>query len=167
LNANLIHNRKDFMENITLSVNGATYTVDVESDAPLLWVLRDQIGLKGTKFGCGAGLCGACTVHLDGRAVHSCRTKAVSAVGREITTIEGLSPDGSHPVQQAWLAESVSQCGYCQPGQIMNAAAFLAAHPKPTEAEIVAEQARVLCRCGTYQRILKAISRAAEAGGSS
>ena len=149
------------MANIILSVNGEIYTLDVDSDTPLLWVLRDQVGLKGTKFGCGLGICGACIVHLDGQATHSCITPVVSAAGRQITTIEGLSPDGTHPLQQAWIAENVAQCGYCQTGQIMNAAAFLAIHPNPNDDDIRSAQSSVLCRCGTFQRILKAVSRVA------
>ncbi len=155
------------MATIALVVNGGTYTVDVDSDAPLLWVLRDQIGLKGTKFGCGIGLCGACTVHLDGQVTRSCITPATVTEGHQITTIEGLSPDGSHPLQQAWVTENVPQCGYCQSGQIMNAAAFLASHSNPTEDDIRSFQSGVLCRCGTYQRILKAVVRAAQTGGRS
>jgi isoquinoline 1-oxidoreductase subunit alpha len=149
------------MTRFSLNVNGATRPVDVDPDTPLLWVLRDTLGLTGTKFGCGVGLCGACTVHLDGEAVRSCTTTVVEARGKRITTIEGLSPDGAHPVQRAWLAEQVPQCGYCQPGQIMQAAALLAKHPRPTDAQIDEAMQGTLCRCGTYQRIRKAIHTAA------
>jgi isoquinoline 1-oxidoreductase subunit alpha len=149
------------MASLTLNINGDARTVDAEPDMPLLWVLRDLLSLTGTKFGCGAGLCGACTVHVDGAAVRSCMTPASASAGHAITTIEGLSSDGSHPVQQAWLAESVSQCGYCQAGQIMAAAALLSATPQPTDADIDAAFADMLCRCGTYMRIRRAIHRAA------
>jgi aerobic-type carbon monoxide dehydrogenase small subunit (CoxS/CutS family) len=142
-------------------VNGAERAVDVAPDTPLLWVLRDTLGLTGTKFGCGLGLCGACTVHLDGRAVRSCSTPVSEADGHRVTTIEGLSPDHPHPLQAAWIAEEVPQCGYCQSGQIMAAAALLATRPRPTEAEIDAAMAGNLCRCGTYLRIRRAILRAA------
>jgi isoquinoline 1-oxidoreductase subunit alpha len=150
------------MASLTLNINGDARTVDAEPDMPLLWVLRDLLSLTGTKFGCGAGLCGACTVHVDGAAVRSCMTPASASAGHAITTIEGLSSDGSHPVQQAWLAEAVSQCGYCQTGQIMAAAALLSATPRPTDADIDAAFADMLCRCGTYMRIRRAIHRAAE-----
>src|SRR5262245_14409188 len=129
---------------------------------PLLWVLRDVLNLTGTKFGCGMGFCGACTVHLDGAAIRSCSTSIATAAGKHVTTIEGLSPDSSHPLQRAWMAEYVPQCGYCQAGQIMNAAAFLAKTPNPSAADIDAAMAGVLCRCGTYQRIRQAIQRAAK-----
>jgi aerobic-type carbon monoxide dehydrogenase small subunit (CoxS/CutS family) len=147
----------------TLNVNGKTLEVDVEADTPLLWVLRDTLGMTGTKYGCGMALCGACTVHLDGEPVRSCVTP-VSALtaGQKITTIEGLSPDRSHPVQKAWIELDVPQCGYCQSGQIMSAVALLARTPKPTDADIDAAMAGNLCRCGTYQRIRAAIHRAAE-----
>ncbi|MBN1285765.1 MAG: (2Fe-2S)-binding protein [Anaerolineae bacterium] len=154
------------MDAFTLTVNGETYTVDVASDTPLLWVLRDALGLTGTKYSCGIGVCGACTVLLDGEPVRSCSIP-VSAVGdRAVTTIEGLSPDGAHlhPVQQAWIEEQAPQCGYCQPGQIMNAVALLAKNPNPTDAEIDAAMRNVLCRCGTYQRIRRAIHRVAKGG---
>jgi isoquinoline 1-oxidoreductase alpha subunit len=147
-----------------LIVNGAEQAVDVAPDTPLLWVLRDTLGLTGTKFGCGVGLCGACTVHLDDRAVRSCSTPVSGADGHRITTIEGLSPDRPHPLQAAWIAEEVPQCGYCQPGQIMAAAALLATKPRPTAAEIDAAMAGNLCRCGTYVRIRRAILRAAGTG---
>lgn len=145
----------------TLRVNGESHIVDVSPDTPLLWVLRDSLGLTGTKFSCGEGRCGACTVHLDGEAVKSCRIEISEVGGREVTTIEGLSADGSHPLQQAWIEDRVAQCGYCQPGQIMAAAALLAKTPHPTDEEIDAAMADVLCRCGTYQRIQQAIHHAA------
>lgn len=147
---------------LKLTVNEKPLEVDVEPDTPLLWVLRDTLGLTGTKYGCGIALCGACTVHLDGEPVRSCVTP-VSAIGdRKVTTIEGLSPDRSHPVQQAWIALDVPQCGYCQSGQIMSAAALLASNPHPTDADIDAAMSGNLCRCGTYQRIRAAIHRAAK-----
>ncbi|HEX5819953.1 MAG TPA: (2Fe-2S)-binding protein [Gemmatimonadales bacterium] len=152
------------MAAITLKINGQDKQVDVPEDMPLLWVLRDRLDLTGTKFGCGIGSCGACTVHLDGVAVRSCQTPAVAAAGRSITTIEGLSADGSHPVQQAWIEAQVPQCGYCQSGQIMAAAALLATNPDPSDTDIDTAMSGNLCRCGTYQRIRKAIHRAAEAG---
>jgi isoquinoline 1-oxidoreductase subunit alpha len=145
----------------TLLINGAATTVDVDPDTPLLWVLRDHLNLTGTKFGCGVGQCGACTVHLDGEATRSCQWIVSDVGARHVTTIEGLSPDGSHPVQQAWLAAQVPQCGYCQPGQIMSAAALLAGKPHPTDADIDAAMAGNICRCGTYQRIREAIHAAA------
>ena len=144
---------------ITLTVNGKQHQLDVEDDAPLLWVIRDELGLTGTKFGCGIGQCGACTVQIDGQPVRSCSFPA-GAVQGAITTIEGLSENLKHPVQQAWLAEDVPQCGYCQCGQIMAAAAFLKTNPEPTDADIDAHITN-LCRCGTYPRIRKAIHRAA------
>jgi isoquinoline 1-oxidoreductase alpha subunit len=146
----------------TLTINGTAHELDVEPETPLLWVLRDTIGLTGTKFGCGIAQCGACTVHLDGQPVRSCSLPASSAVGREITTIEGLSRGGKHPVQRAWVENTVPQCGYCQSGQIMTAAALLARNPDPSDAEIDAAMAGNLCRCGTYPRIRRAIHRAAE-----
>ena len=148
---------------ITLSVNGKSTTVDVPGDMPLLWVIRDVLNLKGTKFGCGIGQCGACTVHLRGRAVRSCQTQVSMASGAAITTIEGLSPDGSHPLQVAWQDLDVPQCGYCQAGQIMSASALLATNPKPSDAEINTAMNGNLCRCGTYSRIREAIKRAAAA----
>ena len=146
---------------ITLTVNGKTRQVDVEPDTPLLWVVRDELELTGTKFGCGIAQCGACTVHVDGTATRSCSFPVSSAVGKKITTIEGLAKDASHPVQQAWLEIDVPQCGYCQSGQIMAAAAFLAKNPKPTDDDIDKGMTN-LCRCGTYPRIKKAIHRAAD-----
>lgn len=146
---------------VRIRVNGVAHDVDADPDMPLLWAIRDLVGLTGTKYGCGQGLCGACTVHLDGKAVRACATP-VSAVGdRAVTTIEGLSPDGRHPLQQAWSALGVPQCGYCQPGQLMTAAALLAETPKPTAAQIEAAMAGNLCRCGTYERIRAGIARAA------
>ena len=144
-----------------LNVNGTERQVDAPDDMPLLWVLRDVLGLTGTKFGCGMAQCGACTVHIEGQAVRSCVTP-VSAVGtRMVTTIEGLSPDGSHPVQKAWAEQDVVQCGYCQPGQIMSAAALLAQNPEPTDQEIDLAMGGNICRCGTYQRIREAVRSAA------
>jgi aerobic-type carbon monoxide dehydrogenase small subunit (CoxS/CutS family) len=145
---------------VTLSVNGKRYDLDVEDDAPLLWVLRDELGLTGTKFGCGIAACGACTVQLDGVATRTCVMPAKRAEGKQIVTIEALSTDGRHPVQLAWAAEDVPQCGYCQSGQIMAAAALLKSHPEPTDADIDGAMTN-LCRCGTYPRIRKAIHRAA------
>ena len=145
-----------------LTVNGTSYEVDAEPETPLLWVLRDNIGLTGTKFGCGVAQCGACMVHLDGEAVPSCTLPLDSAVGAQITTIEGLSDDNSHPVQRAWIEHTVPQCGYCQSGQIMSAAALLRQTRNPTDEDIDAAMAGNLCRCGTYQRIRQAIHRAAE-----
>jgi aerobic-type carbon monoxide dehydrogenase small subunit (CoxS/CutS family) len=145
-----------------LNVNGRDLETDAAPDTPLLWVLRDHLNLTGTKFGCGAALCGACTVHLDGAPIRSCVTPASAAEGRRVTTIEGLSADRSHAVQRAWLELDVPQCGYCQSGQIMSAVALLAANPAPTDADIDAAMAGNICRCGTYPRIRKAIHRAAE-----
>jgi len=145
-----------------LDVNGRQYDVDVPADMPLLWVLRDVVGLTGTKFGCGMMQCGACTVHVDGAAMRSCMTPASALVGKKITTIEGLSADASHAVQRAWVETDVVQCGYCQSGQVMAAAALLAQKPKPTDADIDAAMNGNLCRCGTYQRIRAAVHRAAE-----
>jgi isoquinoline 1-oxidoreductase subunit alpha len=146
---------------INLRVNGRTYSVDVEPDTPLLWVLRDTLGLTGTKFGCGIALCGSCTIHLDGQATRSCVLPVSAAQGKQITTIEGLSADGSHPVQRAWMAHDVPQCGYCQPGMIMAAAALLKAKPSPTDADIDAAVTNI-CRCGTYARVRQAIHTAAK-----
>lgn len=146
-----------------LTVNGRSTTVDVPGDMPLLWVLRDVLNMKGTKFGCGIGACGACTVQIGGRAVRACQTQ-VSSVTAEIKTIEGLSPDGSHPLQKAWLELDVPQCGYCQAGQLMSAAALLASKPKPTDADINSAMNGNVCRCGTYMRIREAIHLAANGG---
>ena len=144
-----------------LDVNGTVREVDAPGDMPLLWVLRDRFGLTGVKFGCGMAQCGACTVHIDGQAVRSCVTPISEVGNRKVTTIEGLSPDGSHPVQRAWIEHDVVQCGYCQSGQIMAAAALLAARPDPTDADIDAAMAGNICRCGTYQRIREAVHDAA------
>jgi aerobic-type carbon monoxide dehydrogenase small subunit (CoxS/CutS family) len=146
----------------TLLINGKSRTVDAEPDTPLLWVIRERLQLTGTKFGCGVAQCGACTVHLDGAPVRSCQTTVAQAVGKKITTIEGLHPEGRHPVQLAWIAEQVPQCGYCQSGQIMSAAALLAKNPNPSDAQIVDAMAGNICRCATYPRIKRAIKRAAQ-----
>ncbi|HWN84667.1 MAG TPA: (2Fe-2S)-binding protein [Vicinamibacterales bacterium] len=145
----------------TLNVNGKTTTVDVPADMPLLWVIRDVLNLKGTKFGCGIGQCGACTVNLRGRAVRACQTPVSTAANAPITTIEGLSADGTHPLQQAWMEIDVPQCGYCQAGQIMSANALLSTNPRPTDAQITTAMNGNICRCGTYLRIRQAIQRAA------
>ncbi|MDH6234127.1 isoquinoline 1-oxidoreductase alpha subunit [Mesorhizobium soli] len=154
---------------VAFTINGQHQELDVEPETPLLWVIRDELGLIGTKYGCGIAQCGACTVHVDGQAVRSCSLQVGDADGKTIITIEGLSPDGTHPVQQAWLAEDVPQCGYCQSGQIMAAVAFLGEHPDPTDADID-DQLTNICRCGTYARIRAAIHRAAaiakDAGGA-
>src|SRR5512132_2951072 len=147
-----------------LNINGRTHQVDVDPDTPLLWVLRDTIGLTGTKFGCGISQCGACTVHVDGAAQRSCTTPVSAVAGRKVTTIEGLSPDRSHPLQQAWIAEQVPQCGYCQSGMLMTAAALLARNPKPTDGDIDSALGGHICRCGTDQRIRRAVHRAAGSG---
>ena len=152
------------MARLTLLVNGARRTVDVAPETPLLWVLRDALALTGTKYGCGIAQCGACTVLLDGEAVRSCQTPVKDAVGHRVTTIEGLSKDGGHPVQRAWVADEVPQCGYCQSGQIVAAAALLSKKPHPTDADIDDAMAGILCRCGTYNRIRRAIHRAAKGG---
>ena len=146
---------------ITLTVNGTQHDVDLEPDTPLLWALRDAVGLTGTKFGCGIAQCGACTVHINGRAMRSCSVPIGTLAGASVVTIEGLSPDGKHPVQQAWLAEDVPQCGYCQSGQIMATVSFLKQYPNPTDAEIDANITNI-CRCGTYERLRRAIHRAAD-----
>ncbi len=146
---------------ISLDVNGKRQQVDVAPDVPLLWVLREKLGLTGTKYGCGIAVCGACTVHVDGQAVRSCVTPASAATGSKVTTIEGLSAKTDHPVQRAWIEADVPQCGYCQPGQIMSAAALLARKPAPTDADIDDAMAGNICRCGTYQRIRAAIHGAA------
>ncbi len=150
---------------ISLSVNGKRHDLNVQPDTPLLWVLRETIGLTGTKFGCGLGQCGACTVQLDGQAVRSCQIPVSAVAGKKVTTIEGLSPDSSHVLQRAWIAEQVPQCGYCQSGQIMAAAALLAKTPRPTDEDIDAGMTNI-CRCGTYQRIRRAIHRAAKMMGA-
>ena len=150
---------------VKLRVNGVEHALDVDPDMPLLWVLRDALDLTGTKYGCGQALCGACTVHLDGEVVRSCVTPVRRAEGHAVTTIEGLSPDGSHPLQKAWVALGVPQCGYCQAGQIMTAAALLAEKPHPTDDEIDTSLAGNLCRCGTYPRIRAAVRKAAGGAG--
>jgi aerobic-type carbon monoxide dehydrogenase small subunit (CoxS/CutS family) len=149
------------MPQYILQINSTQRTVEAEPDMPLLWALRDLLNMTGTKYGCGIGMCGACTVHLDGEAARSCQTSVAIAVGKRVTTIEGLGEHGLHIVQRAWIAEQVPQCGYCQPGQIMSAAALLAANPRPSDAEIDDAMAGNLCRCGTYFRLRKAIQRAA------
>jgi isoquinoline 1-oxidoreductase alpha subunit len=148
---------------VAIRLNGTRRSVDADPQTPLLWVIRDIVGLTGTKFGCGIGACGACTVHVDGQAVRSCTMTLADADGRDVVTIEGLSLDGTHPVQRAWEANNVPQCGYCQPGQIMQAAALLKQTPNPTDQDIVAATAGNICRCGTYLRIRAAIKAAAEA----
>ena len=154
------------MADITIRVNGSEKKVSVPPETPLLWVLRDALELTGTKFGCGAGLCGACTVHVDGAAVRSCSTPVSQVAGKTVMTIEGLGANGLDPLQQAWIAEEVPQCGYCQVGQIMAAAALLAKTPNPTDDEITQGMNGNICRCGTYERIRMAIHRAAKAGGA-
>jgi isoquinoline 1-oxidoreductase subunit alpha len=151
------------MADFTLRVNGSEKKVNVSPETPLLWVLRDTLGLTGTKFGCGAGLCGACTVHVEGAAVRSCSTQVSQVAGKSITTIEGLSANGLHILQEAWIEQEVPQCGYCQTGQIMTAAALLAKTPNPSDEEITQAMNGNLCRCGTYERIRKAIRQAATA----
>jgi aerobic-type carbon monoxide dehydrogenase small subunit (CoxS/CutS family) len=146
---------------IPVIVNGKRHQIEADADTPLLWVLRENLGMTGTKFGCGIAQCGACTVHVDGQPIRSCITSIASVKGKKITTIEGLSANGNHPLQKAWIAEEVPQCGYCQSGQIMSAAALLAAKPKPTDTDIDAAMSGNICRCGTYQRIRRAIHRAA------
>ena len=152
---------KDFPQ-LKLNVNRKEYTIAVQPDTPLLWVIRENLGLTGTKYGCGVAVCGACTVHVDGEAVRSCSTPVSDVQGKEITTIEGLSPDGSHPVQKAWIEDEVPQCGYCHSGQIMTAAALLAENPTPTDEDIDDAMSDNICRCGTYQRIRRAIHRASQ-----
>jgi isoquinoline 1-oxidoreductase alpha subunit len=147
---------------VAFALNGKPVTSQAPDRTPLLWVIRDELNLTGTKFGCGAALCGACTVHVNGKAVRSCTTPVSAARGARVTTIEGLSADGSHPLQKAWVAEEVPQCGYCQSGQIMKAAELLAANPKPTREQIVAHMDGNICRCGTYNRIIAAIQRASK-----
>ena len=152
---------KNHMANFTLRVNGSERKVSVAADTPLLWVLRDTLELAGTKFGCGAGLCGACTVHVEGAAIRSCSTPVSEVAGKSVVTIEGLGANGLHALQSAWIAEEVPQCGYCQTGQIMTAAALLAKTPNPSDEQITQAMNGNLCRCGTYERIRKAIHRAA------
>lgn len=149
---------------IAFSINGKSVSVEASPDTPLLWVIREQLKLTGTKFGCGQALCGACTVHVDGRAARSCQTQVSQVEGRKVTTIEGLSENGDHPLQKAWIAEQVPQCGYCQSGQIMQAAELLATKKNPSRQEIVDHMDGNLCRCGTYPRIVRAIERAAKEG---
>ncbi|MEY4284096.1 MAG: (2Fe-2S)-binding protein [Betaproteobacteria bacterium] len=150
------------MRSVSLTINGKPSTVDVDPATPLVWVLREHLQLTGTKFGCGMAQCGACTVHVNGEAIRSCVTPVSSVAGKSITTIEGLSADGTHPLQKAWVAEQVPQCGYCQSGQIMQAATLLAKNKKPTREQIVEHMNGNICRCGTYQRIVKAVQRAAK-----
>ena len=150
------------MPAVAFTVNNKAVSVETEPDTPLLWVVREHLKLTGTKFGCGSGLCGACTVHLDGRAVRSCQVPMDQVSGKKVTTIEGLSPNSSHALQKAWIAEQVPQCGYCQSGQIMQAAALLAKNPRPSREEIVKHMNGNICRCGTYSRIVRAIERAAK-----
>ena len=147
---------------VSLIVNGSTREFDGDPNMPLLWFVRDELGLTGTKFGCGMALCGACTVHLDGTAVRACVTPVIAASGRNVTTIEGLHPEGNHPVQKAWRSENVPQCGYCQSGQIMQAASLLASNPHPSDEDIIRGMDGNICRCGTYQRIFSAIKLAAQ-----
>jgi len=149
------------MTAIAFTINGQRASIEAEPDTPLLWVVREHLKLTGTKFGCGAGLCGACTVHVDGKATRSCQIAVSQVAGKKVTTIEGLSPDGTHPLQKAWVEEQVPQCGYCQSGQIMQAAELLASNKKPTRDQIVAHMDGNLCRCGTYSRIIAAVQRAA------
>jgi isoquinoline 1-oxidoreductase alpha subunit len=149
---------------VAFTLNGKAVSVEADGNTPLLWVIREHIKLTGTKYGCGAGLCGACTVHVNGKAVKSCQTEASTIAGAKVTTIEGLSSDSSHPLQKAWVAEQVPQCGYCQSGQIMKAAELLAANPKPSRGQIVAHMDGNICRCGTYNRIIAAVERASKEG---
>lgn len=150
---------------INFTLNGRAQRIDVANEMPLLWVIRDTLGMTGTKFGCGVAQCGACTVHIDGQPARSCVTQASAIAGKRVTTIEGLSPDASHPVQKAWIEADVPQCGYCQSGQIMTAAGLLAKKPKPTDADIDEAMRGNICRCGTYQSIRQAVHRAAELTG--
>jgi isoquinoline 1-oxidoreductase alpha subunit len=147
---------------VSFTLNGKSVSVEADGNTPLLWVLRDHLNLTGTKYGCGAGLCGACTVHVNGQAVKACQTEASTVQGAKVTTIEGLSAKGNHPLQKAWIAEQVPQCGYCQSGQIMKAAELLAKNKKPTREQIVAHMDGNICRCGTYNRIISAIQRASK-----
>ena len=155
------------MASLNLNVNDKTYKVDVDPQTPLLWVIRDHVGLTGTKFGCGISQCGACTVHMDGNPIRSCITPVSTAVGRKITTIEGISPDGSHPIQKAWIQHQVPQCGYCHSGQIMSAVALLNENPDPTDEDIDSAMEGNICRCGTYNRIREAIHTAAKMNANS
>ena len=155
------------MSSVTLTINGQSYSLDVPSDMPLLWALRDKLNLVGTKYSCGIGVCGSCTVLVNDVPMRSCVIPAISMAGMDITTIEGLDPAGQHPVQQAWNEEDVAQCGYCQGGQILTASALLSQNPDPSDQDIDSAMAGVMCRCGTYHRIRKAIKRAARAGGAS
>ena len=149
---------------VSFNLNNRQVSVDSDAGTPLLWIIRDHVGLTGTKYGCCAGLCGACTVHVDGTAQRACQTELRSVAGKKVLTIEGLSPNSSHPLQKAWIAEEVPQCGYCQSGQIMKAAELLAKNPKPSRADIIAHMDGNICRCGTYHRIIAAIERAAREG---
>ncbi|MPY69272.1 MAG: 2Fe-2S iron-sulfur cluster binding domain-containing protein [Alphaproteobacteria bacterium] len=149
---------------VAFTINGKRATADADPSTPLLWVVREHLKLTGTKYGCGAGLCGACTVHIDGKAARACQTALEQVEGKAVTTIEGLSPDSSHPLQKAWVAEQVPQCGYCQSGQIMKAAELLAANGNPSRADIVSHMNGNICRCGTYNRIVAAIQRASKEG---
>jgi isoquinoline 1-oxidoreductase alpha subunit len=149
---------------VAFTLNERRVSVDADPRTPLLWVIRDYVGLTGTKYGCGAGLCGACTVHINGKAERACMTQVSAVEGKAVVTIEGLSPNSSHPLQKAWVLEEVPQCGYCQSGQIMKAAELLAATPKPTRAQIVTHMDGNICRCGTYHRIIAAVERAAREG---
>ena len=148
------------MTTVSFTLNGKPASVEADADTPLLWVVREHLKLTGTKFGCGAGLCGACTVHVDGQAKRSCQTQLSDVANKKVTTIEGLSPNSGHPLQKAWIAEQVPQCGYCQSGQIMQAAALLAKNKSPTREQIVEHMNGNICRCGTYQRIVRAVERA-------
>jgi isoquinoline 1-oxidoreductase alpha subunit len=159
---NIPFSEKFYMLPIELQINGQPYSLEADAQMPLLWALRDLLGLTGTKYSCGAGLCGSCTVLVDGEPTRSCVTPLSAVVGKSVMTIEGLSENGDHPLQEAWIEDRVTQCGYCQPGQLMNAAALLEKNPHPSDADIDAAMANVLCRCGTYQRIRAAIHRAAQ-----
>ena len=152
------------MTTVAFTINGKAVRVEANADTPLLWVVREHLKMMGTKFGCGAGLCGACTVHVDSKATRSCQTPISQVAGRKVTTIEGLSPNSSHPLQKAWIAEQVPQCGYCQSGQIMQAAELLAKNKKPSREQIIAHMDGNICRCGTYLRIISAIERASREG---